>query len=259
MPTLAVNGLTIPILVGSLKRSFEEVGESPRAFDGTIRTNRRYTKRVLEFDLPVLPQLDVLAWVALLRGDGHAWPFDSNLYSSKGLPAVNALATIGATAPVPKYGAGRLSGGGGSTTCATALGPVWTVALWVWSGSVWNHYVVNSSAQKWLNGARNDATSTTFLSVDSAGNFSLATGFYDDVVALPCLTPTSWPPVLYATGRAFPLAPRLEAYGDLFPGSTASAPVLMRAEVGEVEYEPSLQAGAYTATSCKLSVKLREE
>ena len=259
MPLLVVNGLTVPIFTDSLSRTRDELGEAPRSFDGTMRTHRRYTKTVLEFQLPIKTQEELLAWTALLRGEGQVWPFDSTLYSAKGVPVANALAAVGTTAPTPKYGAGRLGGGGATTTFPALVGTPWTVMLWLWSGSVWNHYVVDSSARKWLNGVRADATSTTFLSVTSAGSFTLTTNFYDDVVALPCTLPTTFPPVLYATGRAFPLAPRLEVYGDLLPGTSAASPMVMRGEVGDITYKSSFQGGSFTATTGTVEVTLRQE
>lgn len=259
MPALVINGIPVSVGAESLSRSVEEVGERTRAFDGTAVLNRRWTKRVLEFELPVASQVDHLAWMALLRGEGQVWSFDSNLYSAKGLPTINALASVGNTSPASKFGGGRLAGGGASTGLATKLGPAWTVTLWMWSGSVWNHYVVNSLAQKWLNGVRNDATATGFLSVSASGDVTLTTNFYDDVLAFPAVMPTTWAPLLYATGRAFPPLPRLEAYGDVFPGSSSSAPVFVRGEVSSLDYSPAWIGGVWTPMAGTLSVTLREE
>lgn len=260
MPALVINGIPVSVGVESLSRSVEEVGERTRAFDGTAILNRRWTKRVLELELPVASQVDQLAWMALLRGEGQVWSFDSSLYSAKGLPLSGATATTGNTSPVSKFGGGRLSTGASIVGAATKLGAAWTVCLWYWSGSVWNHYVINSSAQKWLNGVRNDAASTTFFSVSATGDLTFAaSGFFDDVVALPAVLPTTWAPLLYATGRAFPALPKLEAYGDVFPGSSSSAPVFVRGEVSSLDYSPAWIGGAWTPMAGTLSVTVREE
>lgn len=259
MPALVINGITVPVGVDSLKRSVEEVGERTRAFDGTAILNRRWTKRVLEFEMPVASQVDQLAWMALLRGEGHVWPFEASLYSAKGLPVVNAAASIGATSPAPRYGSGRLAANGASTGFPTKLGPAWTVALWHISGAAWNHYTVNSLGQKWDNGLRNDLANTWFLSVSASGDLTLSSAWYDDVVAFPAIMPTTWPPLLYATGRPFPPLPRLEAYGDLFPGSSASSPVYVRGEVSSFDYAPAWIGGVWTPMAGSLSVTLREE
>lgn len=260
MPALVINGITVPVGAESLTRSVEEVGERTRAFDGTAILNRRWQKRVLELEIPVASQADQLAWMSLLRGEGHVWSFNSNVYSAKGLPLSGATAVIGSTAPMPKYGAGRLATGASTVGAATKLGPAWTVAAWNWSGSVWNHYVVNSLGQKWFNGSRNDAASSAWLSVSASGDLTFSAGIYlDDLVALPAVMPTTWPPLLHATGRAFPSLPRLEGYGDVFPGSSASAPVSLRGEVSSMSYAPAWINGTWTPMAGSLSVTLREE
>ena len=124
---------------------------------------------------------------------------------------------------------------------------------------MWTHYAVNSLGQKWLNGVRNDATGTGFLSVSTSGDVTLTTNFYDDVVAFPAVMPTTWPPLLFATGRAFPPLPRVEGYGDVFPGSSASAPVLLRGEVSSMSYAPAWINGTWTPMAGTLSVTLRDE
>lgn len=260
MPALVINGITVPVGADSLSRSVEEVGERTRAFDGTAVLNRRWQKRVLELAIPVASQVDQLAWMALLRGEGHSWSFDANVYSAKGLPLSGATATVGNTSPTAKYGGGRLSTGASSVGAACKLGPAWTVMAWWWNGSAWVHHVVNSLGQKWANGVRADGTSTTWLSVSASGDLTLAAStFLDDLVALPVVLPTTSPPLLYATARAFPPLPRLEAYGDLFPGSSASAPVLLRGEVTSLDYAPAWIAGTWTPMAGSLSVTLREE
>lgn len=260
MPALVINGITVPVGADSLSRSVEEVGERTRAFDGTAILNRRWQKRVLELTIPVASQVDQLAWMALLRGEGHVWSFDANLYSAKGLPLAGSTPSTGSTSPAPRFGAGRLSTGASAAGASTKLGPVWTVSLWVWTGSAWSHYIVNSSGQKWRDGVRSDATSTTFLSVSASGDLTLAANnVFDDIVAFPAVMPTTWPPLLYATGGAFPPLPRIEAYGDLFPGSSASAPVHMRGEVTSLDYAPAWISGVWTPMAGSLSVTLREE
>lgn len=260
MPALVINGITVSVGADSLSRSVEEVGERTRAFSGAAVLNRRWAKRVIECELPLASQVDQLAWMSLLRGEGHSWSFDSNVYSAKGLPLSGATAVVGTTAPVPKYGAGRLYTGASSVGAATQLGPAWTVMAWWWSGSAWVHHVVNSLGQKWANGVRADGTSTTWLSVSATGDLTLAaTTYLDDLVTLPVVFPTTWPPLLYATARAFPALPRLEAYGDLFPGSSASSPVYVRGDVDSLSYAPAWIAGTWTPMAATLSLTLREE
>jgi hypothetical protein len=71
--------------------------------------------------------------------------------------------------------------------------------------------------------------------------------------------PTSWPPLLYARNRAFPSLPTLEAHGDVFPGSSASSPVLVRGDVSSLDYAPAWIGGTWTPMAGSLSVTVREE
>lgn len=260
MPALVINGITVPVGADSLSRSVEEVGERTRAFDGTAVLNRRWQKRVLELTIPVASHVDQLAWMALLRGEGHVWSFDANLYSAKGLPISGVTAVVGTTSPVSRYGSGRMHAGPNSVGAATKVGSTWTVSFWAWSGAVWNQYTVNSLGQKWFNGIRSDLTVTTFFSVSASGDLTFDPFIYlDDLVVLPAAVPTTWPPLLYHTGRPFPPLPRLEAYGDLFPGSSASAPVFVRGDVSSLDYAPAWIGGVWTPMAGSLSVTLREE
>jgi len=259
MPALVINGITVPVGADSLSRSVEEVGERTRAFDGTAVLNRRWQKRVLELTIPVASQIDQLAWMALFRGEGHVWSFDANLYSAKGLPLSGLTAAVGSTSPAPKYGVGRLSMGSSAALAATRLGPSWSVLFWYYTGAEWLHFVITSLGQTWVNGARNDSAWTPLYSA-SAGYLQFsAYAIMDDLVALPAVVPTTWPPLLYATGRPFPPLPRLEAYGDLFPGSSASAPVFVRGDVSSLDYAPAWIGGVWTPMAGSLSVTLREE
>lgn len=267
MPLLAINGLECPVRVGSLRRPPpEEIGVTDRAESGTLRTHRRNKKRRFEFAITTVKQVEALAWEALIRGDGQVWSFDANLYSSKGLaPSAGYSAVLQAGG---KYGANCLRITAGTTTNfpvgldAGDRPPNWTVAVWRNESAVWKHYVVNSLAQKWVDGVRNDAASTTFLAVSSAGTVSLtgATGLtdFDDLVCFPSVMPTTWPPILYATNRAFPSMPNLEVYGDLIPGSTAAVPMTMRGESGGAEFDPARIESAWHSTAQALSVVLRE-
>lgn len=270
MPTLVLNGLTCPVKTESLTRARDEFGATRRAIDGTLLVNRRATKRRLGFTLTLRSNQEAHAWEALVRGEAHVLSFEASLYTSKG-----AAPTAGFTATrqtgTGKYGTGfvripnattlvyaGLVGLGGA---GTALG--WTISLWRLETATWKHYVVTSDGRKWVDGVRNDAAVTSgFLAVNSAGTVTLtgitgATDF-DDVVVWPVSLPSSWPPLLYATGRAFPEAPKLEVYGDVFPGSSAANPILMKGQVGEVQPRGAVVGGARDALAAEIPITLQE-
>jgi hypothetical protein len=159
------------------------------------------------------------------------------------------------TATAPKYGTRRANSAATATNKAswpmfTATSP-WTVALWASTnaGVDWNHYVVDSTARKWVDGVRNDGASTPFLAVAAGvvtlGVTSVAYGF-DDVVGFPNLMPTDWPPQLYAFGFAFGLLPRITADG-LFIEQNAQ--ISVKGIVGDLKayqgFKPTLLANLH--------------
>lgn len=83
----------------------------------------------------------------------------------------------------------------------------------------------------------------------------LKNGSYDDVVALPYMVPTAWPP-LVSTTRAFPPLPRLEVYGDALLGTSSTAPVTMKGDAEGAEVQRGKSGGASIVQ--RLSAVLRE-
>lgn len=224
MPFLVINGVEFPVAVDSFTEVPREVGQTVNAFDGSPIRSRQSTKRDLEFSSRPLDAESGIAWEKFIRGEGEWFSF-STLYGSKGTP------------PGAGY-SGTLDSGNGvvggnallltSGTHTYAMSPSsssWTVALWhstsATPGTGYSHYVVTSDATKWVNGARNDAASTTFVSV-SSGVVTLTGASntrFDKLMVLPFVVPTSWGSEFYdelVTARSYVemFIPELMVYGD---------------------------------------------
>ncbi len=225
MPFLAINGISFSVANGNASADEVVIGESGRAFDGTLIATTRAFKREWKLKTALLTWAAAEALKDLLRGKGHRWSFDSDLYSDKGLAATGAGVSVGTSAPAPKYGAGRATVTNGSTASfAASLGSSWTVCVWKWNGASWDHWIKTSGGSQWKNGAT-DATATAWLAV-SSGTLTLtgdgADRYYDDVVALPYVVPSDWPAQIYAAGVAFSALPKLNATGDMVGSSGAT-------------------------------------
>lgn len=269
MSSLIINGITCPIRLESLRRARDEFGANRRAIDGTMLVNRRATKRRFAFSVARVSHQEAQAWEALVRGEPHVWSFEASLYSSKGAgPSAGYTATRETTGG--KYGSGFLRIPDATTFVLAGCIPVgaggtalaWSVALWRMEGGVYVHYVVTSDGRKWKDGVRNDAVATAFLSVGAAGAVTVtgAVGStdFDDLVIWPVQLPSTWPPLLHATGRAFPEAPKLEVYGDLVQGSSASNPIQMKGQAGEIQPGPARLGGALDSLSAEVPLTLSE-
>lgn len=231
---LRLNGITVPVAVGSADVTQEDIGSSKRASDGTPLYNRRAVKRTWSSKTVITTAAEARAWRDLVTGKGHVLNWESNNhYTSKGLAPTTLQAGFTIAATGAKYGTYRgkavNSNLAGWPMFAASPAP-WSVAVWYspTDGGAYTHYLVRSDGAKWVDGVRNDAASTTFLSVNASGVMFLSeisgagTASFDDVVGLPFLVPTTWPTQIYAFGSAFGALPRLTADGLFIEGNTAT-------------------------------------
>lgn len=226
MSALKLSGIEIDAVVAAakdIKQSTRNIGEQSPASDGTMHQTRSARKLDFAFQTVPLALSAAAAWWAFFSGEGEAWSFDAHLYGSKGTGPSSTSGTVFQSAGSAKFGAGKLSlTNSASITWAGAAknsfsrSDTWTVSLWRNAGS-WSHYVVNSAGQKWVDGVRNDAATTTFLSV-SSGDVTLSnsagTVTFDDLVVVPYLMPTDWPAQLAAAAAAFGPLPAHLLTGD---------------------------------------------
>jgi hypothetical protein len=259
MAFLTINGIEIPVREGTLDETIREIGATTPAFDGTMRRTRQAVKHDLEFKTTPLEATEAYAWDSLIRGLGHHWSFDSSLYSSKGLgPDAGYVAT--------QSGAGGKFTGRLSVTATTGTitfsnawsGGAWTYMVWRFESGAWHHYTADSTGRKWLDGVRNDAAVTTWASLPS-GTITLAntTGsavLYDDLVVVPYLLPTTWPPIFGVAAVAFSDLSRLTLAGDALPEATS------RTVQGDASatFVKAVIGGSFRTNGRVLSVKLTE-
>lgn len=212
MAFMRINGVTVPVDVGSAGEEPQLVEDAQRTEGASLLVDRRAEKGKWNFDVIFKNAANATAWRKFIHGEGQYLSFDTSLYSSKGLAPSASVGgpTIGAAAPLPWLGAGRVrvvSSLSGSITY-TALRPGatdgWTVAVARNVNNVsWIHYIVNSLGQKWGDGARNDVLGTAWLTVSTVnGTVKLDADatfdtFYDELIVYPFALPIDWPPQLY--------------------------------------------------------------
>lgn len=261
---LALNGINLGALMHAgeePKEATRDIGDRTEATDGSTRVTRAARKNDLAFSSVPLTGADAHAWKCLLTGEGEAWSFDSSLYGSKGTgpsAAVNTSQSAGAA----KYGAGKLEVGAttGTITYSSVTlngwggSTAWTVMVWRYEGAAWVHYVVRSDGAKWVDGARNDAASTTWLTVGSDVTIANATGspvLYDELVVLPFAVPANWPAQVVAAAVAYGALPFLLATGDLVAEKAA------REVCGEVEESSFMRAAAGVRKTLRVKLVAR--
>jgi hypothetical protein len=246
MSGLKLNGIDVPVLADSVSSQQVIIQDKARAFDGTPRSTVRARKREWQLKLGPQPQALADAFRKLINGEGHAWSFDSDLYSSKGLgPNGGHSATIVSSG---KYGSKMRVPASTSITWATNLGSNWTVIAWRLESGSWRHWVATSAGHRWYMGGRDDSQDPSPWLTVSSGSMtitaaSVGTIDFDEIRALPFVIDDSWGAQIYAEDsvRATSALPRLNASGDL----VLSGPVSVLGEVGETPVFGFSNAGSW--------------
>ena len=259
MAFVLIQDIPLAIADGGARQEIREIGESSRAVDGTLRKTRVTSKKSWNLETNWLDPEDAKAWLALIRGEGHVVGFDSTLqeYSSKGLPPTSGSYTVNASGG--KFGGCvTLPATTGTIVYTPAgLGSEWTVAVFRYETATWNHYVVDSSARKWMNGTRNDALSTTWLSVSSGvvtlANVSGSAVDYDELTILPFVGESTEFGAYWSLNASTQWAdlPRLKLQVS---GGTVCTVV---GSVADVQYEQASVNGTWTVLQ-KLSLMFEE-
>jgi len=131
VPYLALNGVTIPTAKGGVI-DVAKIGESRRAFDGTLIRERRAVKRKWSFQTKPITELRALSIVGLLQGKGFYLPFDGDLYAKNGYGYTGSISQVASTAadgalvydengaPQTKSGIGAVSADGAQVNMLSA-------------------------------------------------------------------------------------------------------------------------------------------
>ena len=227
---LKIGPFPVAVQDGQAGVAFEQVGQAGRTQDGGMRTNRRGIKRKWGFKTTPQPARTAYALSDLIWGRGNYWSFDVHMYSSKGL---GPSSYSGSTTPqyvIMKYGAGSLSVPNTHTFVvagAYTSGEAVSVSCWVRVSGVWTHYATLRTAAgvatNYVNGVSSGAT---FPWAFSGGTFTI-TGtatevYFDDLVIVPSLWPTTWPALIYADTVAFSPLGRLNVSGAAIGDNAAT-------------------------------------
>jgi hypothetical protein len=256
MPYLSLNGVTVSVAAEGASLALSGVsGEEARSASGELVGGPLESKREWNMSTPPVTPSEVDAWVGLIEGRGHNWPFDADLYSARGRGPSSGTATIINVGS--KRGTGHVRVATGDTvTWAAQLGAAWTTLHWRFEAGAWKNYLCRSDGARWVNGVRDD-TSMGGLSV-SSGSLSLTGAAFlndfDDVVGLPFAAPDAWIASLYAQHNA-------EAWSELprvlAAGSFNSSSLSLRGRVTDSRLVRCAPAGALT-TAYALQFTLRE-
>ena len=263
MSFLRINGYVLPVVDGGAHVSRSAIGDATRTYSGAWTSTIRATKRRIEVETPPLAAALADALVGLVMGRGHVWHFNDATnwqYSTKGL---GKSAGSGSSLASGKFGRGVRIAAGGSLTWATELPTDYTLMVWYYTSGAWHHYIVRSDAAKWVDGVRNDAASTPFLSVSSGSTVLGDTGAagnqdFDDLVALPYLVHADMATTWGVAAAAFSDLSTLNVSGDVFFTSTN---ITMRWDQAASVDEEILQAvidGTFTAAARRVSFALEE-
>jgi hypothetical protein len=165
--------------------------------------------------------------IALIQGQGHTWDFNASatndlyLYSSKGLGPASQSGLTRNTASAVYGAAGLKNGPTGEVTWDVGFLFEWTAMFWKTDslGANGVHYIINSQGQKWVDGIRNDGTSTTFFDL-TAGILTLGTNdgsthYFDDLVVIEADITEAWAVDFGTASSAFGEMPKFIARGDM--------------------------------------------
>lgn len=205
MPFLLINGIELPMAVNDgAKRKTEQLGQSKRAVDGTLRIHRRGIKTIIEGRTPILDPLQGDCFRRLLLGEGHNWSFDDGtkgLYSGKGLgPSASTDAALNVLAAYQGARGVRLNATTGTITYPALPAGVrnWTVMVARNTGAGFSHYIITNTSQDggkaWVNGV-DTTVATAWLTVNTnAGTVKIdaagTTTDIDELVVLPYRIPS---------------------------------------------------------------------
>lgn len=125
MAGLAVNGVALPVLAGSLEVSKERVGSVTRNHRGNRVLDRRAIKRTFDFTLAAKSIDEANLYRVLVEGEGEHWTCNSSPYGDKGLQLTGTGAVVGGACLDPYGVAGgfQVAQTGAQTMIIPRVGP----------------------------------------------------------------------------------------------------------------------------------------
>lgn len=250
MAYLILNGVTVRVAVDSVSLRYMDVGGvEERSPSGSLEGGPLVKKREWAMATTPVSASELDAWVGLIEGMGHVFPYNADLYSTRGRGAASSTGAALVTSGM-KYGAAHLlTAMGGSVSYSTVVASAWTVLLWRKEADTWRHYLIRSDGGAWQDGVRDDAMEWSLFLVVSGGTVAVGDfeaadlRSFDDVVVLPYAVPDSWVAPLYAQHNAvaWSTLPRLSSSGTF-----ASSAVTVRGKVTDIRAIRYSPAGTLT-------------
>ena len=240
MAFLTVSGFAIPISASGVSLDRQGHGEQTMSYGGKQQPQRWGVTRSFELSSPLTTREEADALSGLIAGDGHYMPFDTTLYSTKGLgPYTGYTITMSATG-------GAASGGYVQVTSAQWLTYTFssnydrTFMVCKYVGAAWVHYALTydystGTTVQYKNGAVHTPIGgdniTNWHSYNSTyGDWKLegkdiagvaANSRYDQMVIAPYVMTAemiaAFDTEILTTGLPFSPLPTLRVSGDLIP------------------------------------------
>lgn len=229
---LRLNGLTVPVSIGTANADEESIGKFRRSVNATGIVPRRAIKGAWKFSTTIKSAAESLAWRDLIGGKGHVLSFDAqNYYTSKGMAPVSVAGGWSFTTSGPKYGAACAQWTTGNALWAFFLsGAPWTIGYDLnLGGGGWHRVWTNSAGNTWVDGVLGGSPPVGWSSLlegfggvaSGVATFGSASASkIDNITALPFLAPDNWAAQDAAFGAAFGLLPALTADGAFVEQNT---------------------------------------
>jgi hypothetical protein len=230
MAHLSVNGIALECSTSAWEPM--RLGEVARSLNGAPRSSVRVRKRDYRFttDTTGTEVEEAQALQSLVEGEGHAWTFESDLASSRGLLplATSGTVTVGLVGGV--HSQCLFAQAGAEVTWALGHSGSWTALYFREESGTFAHYVVRNTlgtVEVWRNDEKTDVDPGVItlpggnLQLEAAG----ADETIDDLVFLPYAVPDNWPGPLweYHMLNEWPALPFVRASGPGVPSGGIAA------------------------------------
>lgn len=209
MSYLKVNNIEIPSRYEEPSRNPENIGQSGRSINASYRSNNRIFRDSFEVETTFLKSSQTRSIQGLVDGEGHAFNFDSNVYSAKGL---SPNSTSGLSLSSSGWHEKALN----VTSTTHYITSYSTYTVLVRRSPDWNHYALRSDGKNFLNGSTTG--SINFLSF-SEGQLNLSSGeILDDLVILPFELTSNQIQELSSSSLQYSELPRIRISGEITNG-----------------------------------------
>lgn len=267
MSFLTINGFTPSIAEPGQTANLDDVYERLTRMWGTIKIKRLGLVRAWSFSTTLLTKDEADGLEGLINGSGNYFSFQTDLWGSEGVKPVY----IGWTA-------GTASGKVGLCAAASS-GQAWDFSLYNYlynktrtilvyrnpGTGTWTHYAVRDDGVKFVDGSRNDAASTTFLSWDDrAGTLTISGGTsykFDELIVVPYRMSLTMIPAFRTymnAGNRFSALRKLKVTGDFLNGVNTEITCVGFVTSADDQGRPSSDSGGWDNAARRLSFTLVE-